>query len=80
MTTGMEAYLTGIVAMSLMQMETLTMKVIPTTDDQGRVNGIITLRDNDDNVRFTIAITENRQPMGRPGRIDLGDDPDGDNS
>jgi CBS-domain-containing membrane protein len=64
MTTGMEAYLTGIVTMSLMQMDTLTLKVVPTTDDQDRINGIITLRDDEDQVRFTIAITENRQPMG----------------
>jgi hypothetical protein len=58
-TTALEAYLTGVVTMSLKDMKPLTLVVVPVLDDQGQVNGIVNLYDPDDGQRrASITITE----------------------
>lgn len=61
MTTPLEAYLTGIVFVSLTNTDTPLpgmMRSVTMFDDQGQVNGIIQVQDLEGNVRASIYIQE----------------------
>lgn len=58
MTTALEAYLTGVVTMSLKDMKPLTLVVVPVLDDQGQINGIVDLYNSNGDRKASITITE----------------------